>query len=76
MTKLLQRAISQVRGLPLREQNVAAQSLLTFAAGVKRGTYKLSRAELNAINTSRKETRGGKLATKREVEAAYKHFRA
>ena len=76
MTKLLQKAMAQMRELPAHEQDLAAESLLSFAQGVKQGVYALSREERAAINASKVETRRGKFATTREVEAAYKGFRA
>ena len=76
MTKLLDKAIAEVRELAEREQDLAAESLRVFAEFAKQGLYRLSPEERAAIEESKEQVRRGEFATDEEVEAAFARFRA
>ncbi|MGQ0592416.1 MAG: hypothetical protein ACT4QB_07115 [Gammaproteobacteria bacterium] len=76
MTKLLDKAIAEVREPPEREQDLAAESLRVFTELAKQGFYRLSPEERAAMEESKEQVRRGELATDEEVEAAFARFRA
>lgn len=76
MTKLLDKAIAEVRELAEREQDLAAESLRVFTEFAKQGLYRLSPEERAAIEESKEQVRRGEFATDEEVGAAFARFRA
>ena len=72
MTKLLERAIQNVRKLPASEQDAAAEALFVHIAGEPR--YRLTKEQVSEVRRIRKGLRSGKtrLVGKRQMSAFWK----
>ena len=72
MTKLLERAIENVRKLPSSEQAAAAEALFVHIAGEPR--YRLTDAQVAEVRRIRKGLKSGKtkLLGKRQMSAFWK----
>ncbi len=74
MTKLLEKAIAELRLLPDDAQDQAADALFHFAEVAKAPMYRLSAQERSVIDESKAAARRGEFASDAEVEAAYARF--
>ena len=72
MTKLLERAIENVRKLPSSEQDAAAEALFVHIAGEPR--YHLTKEQVAEVRRIRKRLKSGKtkLVGKRQMNAFWK----
>ena len=73
MTKLLERAIQDLRKLPRKHQDVAAKFLLSFA-NLEEDSYRLSDAQVAEVEMAKKEVRKGKIATEAQMKKVWKRF--
>ena len=73
MTDLLEEAIARVRKLPERDQNVAAEFLLSFANQDAKH-YQLSDAQVAEVELAKQEVRAGKIATDAEMAEVWRRF--
>lgn len=72
MTKLLEKAIANVRKLPEPEQNAAAEALFAHIAGEPR--YRLTPEQIIEVKRIQRNLRAGKthLITRRQINAFWK----
>ncbi|OGG53651.1 hypothetical protein A2851_02055 [Candidatus Kaiserbacteria bacterium RIFCSPHIGHO2_01_FULL_53_29] len=73
MTKLLEKAIEQLRELPAEDQNAAAQALFVHMVSGN-AEYHLTDEQVREVKRIQRNLRSGKtrLATKREMAALWK----
>lgn len=70
MTKLLERGIKAVQGLPEDRQDVAGEVLLTIAGNAER--YQLTPEQIEDVKLAMVETDRGEFASDAEMEALWK----
>lgn len=73
MTKLLEKAVEAVRGLPSGTQDEIARAMLELAAQGDEPEA-VDPAHLRAVLNGLAQIRSGAFATKAEVEAAFRRF--
>ncbi len=73
MTKLLDRAVEVVRGLPPEMQDELARMFLQFA-GVDQPVIQLTQEERAAIGLSKEAAERGEFATDEEVRAIWAKY--
>jgi hypothetical protein len=73
MTKLLEKALAIVRGLPPTEQDEIARAMLSLAAA-EAGVEAIDPAHLPDVLESLAQAQRREFATDAEVEAAFRRF--
>jgi hypothetical protein len=73
MIKLLEEAIATVQGLPERDQEIAAEFLLTFA-NPDAHRYQLTDEQVREVELAKKEVREGKIASDAEMDEVWRRF--
>ena len=72
MTKLLQKGIEAMRGLPADRQDMAGELLLSLAAS--RARYQLTPAQLEDLKLSIADADRGEFASDEEMAETWKKF--
>jgi hypothetical protein len=73
MTRLLQKALETIQGLPADRQDEIARAMLSLA-GRDEDSEELNPADLPAVLEGLAQFRRGDLATQAEVERAFRRF--
>jgi len=73
MTKLLEKAIEDLRKLSKSDQNVAAKFLLDFT-NPDADLYTLSSGQVAEVEMAKKEVRKGKVATAAQMKRVWRRF--
>jgi hypothetical protein len=73
MIKLLEEAIASVQGLPERDQELAAEFLLSFA-NPDAHRHQLSDQQVAEVELAKLEVREGKIATGAEMDEVWRRF--
>lgn len=71
MTKLMEKAISKLRRLPVKRQDELAEVILDLAQGAN---YKLATEQISEIETAIGEADRGQFASEAELVALWKKF--
>ena len=70
MTKLMERAISKLRRLPVKRQDELAEFLIELAGHPAR--YRLTKAQVAEVELAIREVDEGKVASKKEMDALWR----
>jgi hypothetical protein len=73
MIKLLEEAIASVERLPDRDQERAAEFLLSFA-NPDAHHYQLSDQQVAEVDAAKREVRDGKIASAAEMDEVWRRF--
>ncbi len=73
MIKLLEEAIASVQRLPERDQELAAEFLLSFA-NPDAHRYQLSDRQVAEVELAKREVRDGKIASDTEMDEVWRRF--
>jgi len=73
MIKLLEEAIASVRELSERDQEIAAEFLLSFA-NPEASRHQLTDEQVREVELARREVREGKIASDTEMDEVWRRF--
>jgi uncharacterized protein (DUF924 family) len=73
MIKLLQEAIETVQRLPERDQELAAEFLLSFANPLAH-RHQLTDDQVREVELAKREVRDGKIASDAEMDDVWRRF--
>ena len=74
MTKLLERAIETIRGLPSSRQDEIAQAILDLAVDLDGEEEEIDADDLPGLLEGLADADAGRFATDEQVEAAFRRF--